>query len=283
MHRHTNSPALELSFMEETHSWREKCDDGSGAMLVERKRDRGARLVVVFQKPHRFALIIQIGPQVQARRLALPCVQAVVKPFVIGVMETLLLQVPFAVPVCLRHEDEIRMRRGHGGNRLRPKWRIDRRRAVARIRAVAPGFANHVGEEQHRHVAAHAVAALGDVPQVVDHRGAQAGMTIVQLQRVAPAGEVRIAAVRQNSRSELSIIPRLPQPVARRAVDVILGMRLHPRMIQRRVVRHEIEQQAQATLPQSIAQARHCRIPAEIGMDFIRLHRERRTADVGVT
>ena len=63
---------------------------------------------------------------------------------------------------------------------------------------AAPGAFEHVGQDQHGHVAAHAVALPGDLRQLADHRLLRGGVGVVELQRVGPAGEIRIAAVGQD-------------------------------------------------------------------------------------
>ena len=88
----------------------------------------------------------------------------------------------------------------HRGSRLRPERRIHRRRAVAGPGTLAPGPLDDVRQEQHGHVAADAVAALGDTDQLGRHGPAQARRAIVELQGVGPAGEIRVAAMRQDAR-----------------------------------------------------------------------------------
>ena len=65
-------------------------------------------------------------------------------------------------------------------------------------RAVAPGPLDDLRLQQHRHVAADAVAAVGDRAQLADPRLAEAGVAVVELERVRPAVEVGIAAVGQD-------------------------------------------------------------------------------------
>ena len=53
---------------------------------------------------------------------------------------------------------------------------------------------------------ANAVAALGDALQCRRHRLAQLERTIIQLQRVGPAGEIRIAAMGEHTRPVLEAL-----------------------------------------------------------------------------
>ena len=64
-----------------------------------------------------------------------------------------------------------------------------------------------VGQHQHGHVAAHAVALPGDLPQLADHRLLRGRVAVVELQRVGPAGEVRIAAMGQQQVALLALDP----------------------------------------------------------------------------
>ncbi len=64
------------------------------------------------------------------------------------------------------------------------------------------------------------------------------------------------------------------------AADVVLRVLPHPRMVQRRVVRYQVEQQAHAALPQPLPEARERVVAAEIGMNGVSLDREGRAGDV---
>ena len=90
-----------------------------------------------------------------AHRSGLPLTQAVVQPFVVGVIEPLLLQRPFQVPVDLGHAQEVRIFPPHGLGCLRPE----------EVSPDAPTPFEHVGQDEHGHVAAHAIAWPGDALQ----------------------------------------------------------------------------------------------------------------------
>ena len=107
---------------------------------------------MVLQETREFALVVEPGLQVFAHRPRLSHAQAIVEPLVIGVIKTLLLQGPFAVPVDLGHEAELRSPLSHVLDRRGPEWR----------RAKAPGLLEDVGQQEHSHVATHPVALSGD-------------------------------------------------------------------------------------------------------------------------
>ena len=87
---------------------REERDDRRGLVHVRRERGRRARLVVVLQEARELVLVVEPGVEVLAHRPRVAFAQAVVEPLVVGVVEALLLQRPFQVPVDLGHEAEAR-------------------------------------------------------------------------------------------------------------------------------------------------------------------------------
>ena len=151
---------LELSLVKETQTRGQERDDRRGFMHVRRERGSRPRLVVVFQEAGQLVLIIEPRVEMLAHRPGVTLAQAVVQPLVVGVIESLLLQRPFQIPVDLGHEPEVRMLPPHGLGRLRPE----------ELGPDAPGAFEHVGQDQHGHVAAHAVALPGDSLQLADHR-----------------------------------------------------------------------------------------------------------------
>ena len=89
---------------------------------------------------------------------------------------------------------------------------------------------------------------------------------------------------RPESRSPVGLDP---QVILRRAgqlrfaaLDEIVGMGLHPGMVGRGMVRHEIEQQLDAAPCQPFAELRQCRLAAERRADGISGDRKARAADV---
>ena len=152
-----------------------------------------------------------------------PFAQAVVEPLVVGVVEALLLQRPFHVPIDFRHEAEVRNLLAHAADRLGPE----------RLGRDAPGPLEDFRQDQHRHVAAHAVALTGDSHQFADHGFLRSWVAVVELQRVRPAGEIRIAAVGQQQFACARASPTCSSCGARARsssvpANVILGVFLDP-------------------------------------------------------
>src|SRR5262245_3578733 len=81
--RNSVSFPLELSLMEEPEAGREECDGCRCLVNSAWKRDRRARLVVVFEKAGQFVLIVQACPKVLADRFRFPGAQAVVEAFIV--------------------------------------------------------------------------------------------------------------------------------------------------------------------------------------------------------
>src|SRR5262245_65184887 len=87
------------------------------------ERRRRPWLVVVFQKARQPILVLQPGVEMLTHRPGLTIAQAIVQPFVIRVIESLLLQRPFQVPVDLGHEAEVRHPLPYSLRRLWPERR----------------------------------------------------------------------------------------------------------------------------------------------------------------
>ena len=159
---------------------------------------------------------------------------------VVAVVEALLLQFPFEVQIGLGQEREATMGVAHRRDRLRPERR----------RRETPGALKDLGQRQHRHVAAHAVALPSDRRQLRHMGRLQGRVGVVQLQRVRPAGEIGIAPMGQDARTLIGVDPaivlRLSGESLLAALDVEIGMRLRPRMIERGMVGHEVEHEAAA-------------------------------------
>ena len=122
-----------------------------------------------------------------------------------------------------------------------------------------PQVRKDVRQHQHSHVAAHAITLPGDFQQLSEHGCLRGRVAIIELQGVWPARKVRIAPVRQQDiaarASGPGIVLRRLSQIQFSAGDVILGVLLHPGVIQASVVGDKIEHQTQATLPQPLAQA----------------------------
>ncbi len=191
MDRNADARAFGLPLMEEPEAGREKGDRCGRAVSWPGELRCGARLVVVFQEADQSVLVGQVGTQMVANHSRITAAQPVIQALVVAVIEALLLQGPFHVPIGLGHKGEVQVLLAHGGDRLRPE----------RFRTHSPGAFKDFGQQQHGHVAAHAVAFAADCGQLLDLGGLQCGIGVVELQRVGPAGIVRVAAMRDGAQA----------------------------------------------------------------------------------
>ena len=123
--------------------------------------------------------------------------------------------------------------------------------------------------------------------ELAEHRLLEGGVAVVQLKRVRPAVEVRVAPVRQDARA-----------IARLHATVVLGRRGElllrarheevrvlgdPGVVRRHVVRDEVEHEAQAAALQTLAEPGERLVAAEVLVDAVVADREARAADVVLT
>jgi hypothetical protein len=254
--------------------------------LTRRERGRGPGLVVVLQEPGRAGLEPELGVQVPARRRGVEGPQPVVEPLVVRLVEPELLEIPLQVPVRLGQEQEIRVAPADGGDRPGPEGLVDRLGRVGGPGAVAPGPGEDLRQHEHCHVAAQAVAGGGDPPQLRHHRVPEGGVAVVQLERVGPAREVRVAAAGQHRRAprrrDPAEVAGFPLQVLLGALDVIFRVLPRPAVVRRRVVGDEVEHQLHAAPRQPRPQPPQGLVAAEVGMDDVIPDREGRPGDVVV-
>ena len=205
-----------------------------------------------------------------ARSLA----QAVVEPLVVRVVEALLQHRPLEVPVDLGHEAESRRARPNALGHPRPEQR----------RPAAPGPLEDVGQDEHRHVAPHAVALPADLQQLVLHRLLRGRVAVVQLERVRPPARSRGRGRRPGSGRPPPLHPRVvlrrPRQVELGSSNVVLGVALDPRVVQRGVIGDEVEHEPKTALPEAVAQPGQRRIPAEARVHRVAGDREPGAGDV---
>ena len=97
------------------------------------------------------------------------------------------------------------------------------------------------------HVAAYSVALSGDLQQLSDHCLLRGWIAVIELQGIRPAWEVRVPTMREEQVAlhllDQSIVLRRARQFELGPSDVILGVVLHPGMIERGVVGDEVEHQ----------------------------------------
>src|SRR5690606_11909874 len=159
--RHASASTFGLPVMEHAHARCEGGDERSGAVLVRGEYGRSPRLVVVLEEMHGLALMLRVGAEMRTKALSVRAAEMIVERLVVREVEALLLELPFAVPVGFGDEDEAGGSRPDLRDRGRPKRLEYGRVAVGQPRGRTPRALHHVRAEQHRHVAAYAVAARG--------------------------------------------------------------------------------------------------------------------------
>src|SRR5690349_21402901 len=70
---------------------------------------------------------------------------------------------------------------------------------------ILPGFFEDFIQDQHRHVASDRITLPGYLTQNLDHGLSRGGGSIVDLQRVGPGWEIRIASMSQEAASRLGL------------------------------------------------------------------------------
>ena len=143
---------------------------------------------MVFQEAGQFILVIKPRVEVLTDRPGMAFAETVVQSFVVRVVEALLLQCPFQIPINLSHEAEIRNPLSNLLGGSRPE----------QLRPAAPGSFEDVRQNEHGHIAAHAVTLTGDLQQFCNHRLLGGRVAVVELQRIRPARKVGIAAMSQD-------------------------------------------------------------------------------------
>src|SRR4051812_41923469 len=131
-------------------------------MYFRRENFGGAWFVMVLDEARGVLLIRWCCTEVVAHVGCGAGAQAVVKAFVVSIIEALLLQTRFHGPIHLGHKSEFRMTATDGCDRIGPERNIDRSEAVVGKRTIAPRANKDVRLEKHRHIAAHAVTKFGD-------------------------------------------------------------------------------------------------------------------------
>ncbi len=166
---------------------------------------------------------------------------------------------------------------------LRPERLFHGGGPVTREGAVAPRPPEYVRQDEHRHVAPHAVAALGNTRKLAPHRFPEPAVPIVQLESIGPTREVGVAAAGEDPLARAGRadpVGRLAREVRLRPRDEVLGVGGHPGVVRADVIRHEVEEEPEPTPREPLTQPREGVVAAVLGRDVVRLDRERRAGAV---
>src|SRR4030095_12453188 len=96
----------------------------------------------------------------------------------------------------------------------------------------APGARDDVGQHEHGHVAADAIALARDALEHREHCLAKPRVAVVDLERVGPAREIRVAPVGEDEGpaigDDAAVVLRLARQVVVAAAHVVLRMLAGP-------------------------------------------------------
>src|SRR5690242_1748479 len=174
--------------MKKSQSRRQVGDDSGGFLHLGWEGGGRPWLVVILHKSSEFFLIVETGEQMLPDRFGVAFAEAVVKPLVVGIVESLLLHRPLEIPVDFRHKTEA----GHPVVNARYGF------GPEGGGAAAPGALEHVRQDEHRHVTSHAVALSGNPEKFAAHRLLRRRVAVIKLQRIGPSGKIRVATERDN-------------------------------------------------------------------------------------
>ena len=136
--------------------------------------------------------------------------------------------------------------------------------------ATTPGALEDVGQDEHGHVAPHAVALHGDLQKLAAHGVLRCRIAVIELQRVGLAAAVRIASVREHpvdaAYTKTRVVLRRLRQVGLGAGEEVLRVCFDPRMIRRHVVGDKIEHQSQAAILEALPDPRQRRVAPQGGM-----------------
>ena len=279
LHGHARAPSLDLSLVQETQAGAERRHQGRPEHLGDAEGGGRPRLVVVLEEAHEVIAELRRRGQVRTHSGRVRAQEPVVHRLVVGEVEALLQELPFAVPVGLGDEEEVGVPLAHRGHRLRPEALAD----PVVLEAITPRPLDHVRQQQHRHVAARAVALRGHRLELGEHGRAAGTVRVVHLRGVPPGGEVGVAAVGEDEAAARPVEGLgMARDLVLRAPDVGERRLRQHRVVGGGVVGHEIEHEAHAVAGQHRAQGGQGGGSAEVGGDLVARHRVGRADHVAV-
>mmetsp|Transcript_6252 Transcript_6252/g.12171 ORF Transcript_6252/g.12171 Transcript_6252/m.12171 type:complete len:215 (+) Transcript_6252:426-1070(+) len=101
------------------------------------------------------------------------------------------------------------------------------------------------------------------------HLGTQPTVSVVELCCVLPAVKVGVAAVGEHAAADAEEVLGLPCDVVLGARDQVLRVLRRPRVVNRHVVGHEVEEEADAALAEFLSKRLERRVAAEVVMHFV--------------
>ena len=192
---------------------------------------------MIFEEAQKLFLVGQISAEMKASAFCVVMLQAIVEPLVVAEIKALLLQLPFQVPIGFSDEAEVRVSMLDRRNHVNP---ILRRRC--RSCATTPGAYENGIQEQHRHIATHAVALRGYIQERLYDRFSQPELEGVELQDIRPCGKVWILSARVNDLIDLNVETRIGLEVLSGSVNEELWVLAGSGVIGSHMIGYEVQQ-----------------------------------------
>src|SRR6266566_1770195 len=127
-------------------------------------------------------------------------------------------------------------------------------------------------EQQHRHIAAYSVALLGNRIQCFTGCLKQARTERVELCNILPWGKVRVVSVGNHCSARLKKCAGCLRQVLACPLHKVFGMLEDPGVIQRNMVGHKIQDQAQASLREHLTRRGEPLWSAEVRIHDVSSH-----------
>src|SRR5579884_501033 len=193
-------------------------------------------------------------------------------------MKAQLEQTGFQCPVRLRYPEQMRSRCDELFPDLTGRWRLC-------CGEVSPGTAENGFEDEHRHIAAQAIAVPSQVPDHLGQRMACVRAQWMELQGVAPGRKVRITPMGEQQDAAFPALDRKKTIGVAAVVGECSGQETlrvlpNPGVVDRRMIGNEIENQTDTAPVQSPAEAIHIGPASNAGIGTIVSHRIGRAYDV---
>ena len=258
--RNSAARAGELALVKKAHSGQAKNDQSGGALFGWSQDGGDAGFVVVLQEMRAGSETLRREfEQMALNSRSIARHQAVIQRLVIGVIESQRLQPRLQTPIRLGKEEKSGVKLDDRDGRG-PEFGNGRRRGNGK---PLPGFGEDIVEYEHGHVATDAIATAGDDLQQPGHlaRGSQ---PIIQLDGIRPGGEIRVFAVSQPPNARAGFLGKGLGDLCQ-ALHEDFRLFADPRMIETKVIGHEVQHQFQPVLVELATELLEPVLPAQAG------------------
>ncbi len=131
--------------------------------------------------------------------------KAVVEFLVVGEIEALGLEFGFQAPIGFGEKEEGGVEGFDGRDGVGPETVDSRWWMVDRNGKPGPGLGEDFGKNEHGHVAADAIATVGDGVEHFEHFGVGLGTAVIELDGIGPSREVWVFAVGEEAEAVMGL------------------------------------------------------------------------------